>query len=163
MSAQTSYNFATSKGVAGGLYDLSPYTVDTRRNESADGAMKFGMGVIVGTAAGNQVKLPAATSDKFEGIALNGFSTELDMSGSLTLKKGAALGVLKKGRAWARIKPGITVAYGNDVYLIAAGANAGLFTNAEEKQDTTVLSIKITNAKFIDVKGTGDVAPIELN
>ena len=163
MSVQTSYNFATDKGVAGGLYDLSPYAVNSRRNESANGVLKFGMGVVVGTAAGNQVKVPTATTGKFEGIALNGFSTELDIAGNLVVKNGDTVGVLAKGRAWARIKPGITVAYGDDVYLIASGDNAGLFTNAEEKQDTTVLSIKITNAKFIGVRGTGDVAPIELD
>ena len=164
MSVQTSYNFATPKGVAGGLYDLSPYAVDSRRNEADDGVLKFGMGVVVGTTAGNQVKVPAATSDKFEGVALNGFSSELDMDGKLTLKKGATVGVLRKGRVWARIKAGVTVAYGNDVYLIANGANAGLFTNAEEKNgESTVISIKITGAKFVGVKGTGDVAPVELN
>lgn len=163
MSVQTSYNFATPKGVAGGLYDLSPYAVDSRRNESADGALKFGMGVVIGTTAGNQVKVPSATSDKFEGIALNGFSTELDMTGDLVIKNGATVGVLAKGRAWARIKAGITVAYGDDVYLIASGDNAGLFCNAEEKSGSTVLSIKITGAKFIGTKGTGNVAPVELN
>lgn len=163
MSVQTSYNFATSKGVAGGLYDLSPYSVDSRRNESSDGALKFGMGVVVGTTAGNQVKVPSATTNKFEGIALNGFSTELNMTGNLVIKKGVTVGVLSKGRAWVRIKTGITVAYGDDVYLIASGDNAGLFTNAEEKVENTVLSIKITGAKFIGTKGTGNVAPVELN
>ncbi len=163
MSVQTSYNFATTKGVAGGLYDLSPYAVDSRRNESADGTLLFGMGVVVGTAAGNQVKVPSATTDKFEGVAINGFSTELDMDGALIIKKGATVGVLAKGRAWARIKADITVAYGDDVYLIASGDNAGLFTNAEEKSGSTVLSVKISGAKFVGAKGTGDVAPVELN
>ena len=37
MSAQTSYNQKMSHGVAGGLYDLTNHTVDTRTNEETDG------------------------------------------------------------------------------------------------------------------------------
>lgn len=40
MSAQTSYNFHTAHGVAGGLFDISPYTSDSRNNEEADGKVK---------------------------------------------------------------------------------------------------------------------------
>ncbi len=159
MSAQNSYNFATERGVAGGLYDLSPYAVETRRNESADGVIKFGMGVVVGTAKGNQFKLPSTTTDKFEGIVLNGFSNEHDMAGNIAVKKGAVAGVLSHGKAWARIKRGITVAYGDEVYLYVTGANAGLFSNAADSTNT----MKIDSAKFIGAKGTGDVAPVEIN
>lgn len=159
MSAQTTYNFSTDKGVAGGIFDLSPNTIDARRNECEDSILKFGVGVVVGTSAGNQVKLPeaGATVAKFEGIVVNGFSTELNRKGELAIEKDATVGVLRKGRIWARLVDGITPAYGDALYLVISGANAGLFTNA-----TGDNAIAITNAKFIGTKGTGNVAPVEL-
>lgn len=159
MGVQTSYNFATDRGVAGGLYDLSHKTVVSRRNEAADGILKFGMGVVIGTSKGVQVNLPAAgaTLATFEGIALNGFSNEMDMAGNLSLKKDVTVGVISHGKVWARIVDGITPAYGDALYLCISGDNAGLFTNASG--DNT---IAITGAKFIGGKGTGNVAPVEL-
>ena len=159
MSVQTSYNFYTERGVAGGLYDLSHHDVNSRRNECEDGVLKFGMGVVVGTTKGAQVKLPAsgASLATFEGITVNGYSTEMDMEGAVALKNEATVGVLTHGRVWARIKAGITPAYGDKVYLITAGENAGLFTNATETG-----AIEITGGKFVGTKGTGNIAPVEL-
>ena len=160
MSVQTAYNFYTEKGVAGGLYDLSHHDVNSRRNECEDGVLKFGMGVVVGTVKGAQVKLPAsgASLASFEGITVNGFSTEMDMDGAVAVKNEATVGVLTHGRVWARIKAGITPAYGDALYLITAGANAGLFTNATETN-----AIAITGGKFVGTKGTGDIAPVEIH
>lgn len=160
MSVQTAYNFYTEKGVAGGLYDLSHHDVNSRRNECEDGVLKFGMGVVVGTEKGAQVKLPAsgATLANFEGITVNGFSTEMDMDGAVALKKEATVGVLTHGKVWARIKAGITPAYGDKVYLITTGENAGLFTNATETG-----AIEITGAKFVGTKGTGNIAPVAIH
>lgn len=160
MSVQTAYNFYTEKGVAGGLYDLSHHDVNSRRNECENGVLKFGMGVVVGTAKGAQVKLPAsgATLATFEGITVNGFSTEMDMDGAVALKNEATVGVLTHGRVWARIKAGITPAYGEALYLIIDGENAGLFTNATETN-----AIEITGGKFVGTKGTGDIAPVEIH
>ena len=159
MSVQTSYNFYTERGVAGGLYDLSHHDVNSRRNECEDGVLKFGVGVVTGTTKGAQVKLPAsgASLATFEGITVNGFSTEMDMNGAVAVKNDATVGVLTHGRVWARIKAGITPAYGDALYLITAGDNAGLFTNATETN-----AIAITGGKFVGTKGTGDVAPVEL-
>lgn len=57
---QTSYNYTTPKGVAGGLYDLAPYQVDSRVNgEATPGVLKFGMGVVQGTTPGTNVVRPA--------------------------------------------------------------------------------------------------------
>ena len=160
MSVQTAYNFYTEKGVAGGLYDLSHHDVNSRRNECEDGVLKFGMGVVVGTTKGAQVKLPASGANiaSFEGIVVNGHSTEMDMAGEVAVKNEATVGVLTHGRVWARIKAGITPAYGDALYLITAGENAGLFTNATETN-----AIAITGGKFVGTKGTGDIAPVELH
>ncbi len=159
MSVQTSYNFATDRGVAGGLYDLSHKTVNSFRNEAADGDLKFGMGVVTGTNKGVQVNLPAtgATLASFEGIVLNGHNTEMDMAGNLALKNDVIVGVITHGRVWARIVDAITPAYGDAVYLVISGDDAGLFTNASGAN-----TLAITGAKFVGNKGTGNVAPVEL-
>lgn len=160
MGVQTSYNFYTDKGVAGGLYDLGHHDVNSRRNECEDGVLKFGMGVVIGTLKGSQVKLPesGATADTFEGITVNGYSTEMDMAGAVALKNEATVGVLTHGKVWARIADGITTAYGDKLYLITSGAEAGCFTNA-----TGDNTIEITNGKFVGTKGTGNVAPVEIH
>ena len=160
MGVQTSYNFYTDRGVAGGLYDLGHHDVNSRRNECEDGVLKFGMGVVIGTLAGSQVKLPAsgATVETFEGITVNGYSTEMDMAGEVALKNEATVGVLTHGKVWARIKDGITPKYGDKLYLITAGEEAGCFTNA-----TGTNIIEITGGRFVGTKGTGNVAPVELH
>ena len=56
-AVQTSYGFGFPKGVAGGLFDLSAHDVTTRQAEG-DG-VAFGLGVVVGTNKGTDVKLPA--------------------------------------------------------------------------------------------------------
>lgn len=70
-AVQTSYGFGFPKGVAGGLFDLSAHDVTTRQAEG-DG-VAFGLGVVVGTNKGTDVKLPAtgATSDDFEGVVVH--------------------------------------------------------------------------------------------
>lgn len=105
MSAQTSYNLRTSHGVAGGLYDLTDHDVDTRNNEAADGKVKFGLGLVEGTAPGKNVTLPVTTSTKakFEGVAINSHAHEQDYKGDVTLRKGETVGVLTKGRIYVRI------------------------------------------------------------
>lgn len=160
MSAQTSYNQATPRGVAGGIYDISDYDIISRINENENGVMAFGMGVVVGTSKGEQVKVPegGATLKDFEGVAVNGFSTELDMDGNLRIGNNSTVGVMTNGKIWVRLKAEINPKYGDSVYLITDGENAGLFSNVSEEET----SIEITGAKFIGTKGTGDIAPIEL-
>ena len=155
MSVQTSYNFYTDKGVAGGLYDLGHHVVDTFINEDADGVLKFGMGV--GRTNGNLVSVfNSGTDTDFVGVVVNDFSTEMDMRGRLALKSDVAVGVLTHGKVWARIKPGITPKYGDDLYIIYEGEHAGCFTNATEAEAI------LLKGRFVGTKGTGNVAPIEL-
>lgn len=166
MGVQTSYSYATSRGVAGGLYDLSPYASDSRLNsETAAGDLKFGMGVVCGSAPGANVKRPAtgATADKFEGIVMTGFTTEQDANGDVVVMPGQTVGVLRYGRIWARIKNGISPAYGEALHLIITGDEAGLFTNvADTPAEGTASKTIAVNGRFIGGKGSGDVAPVEL-
>lgn len=155
---QKSYSYTTPKGVAGGLMDLSPYSVDSRVNgETTPGALKFGMGVVQGTTPGTNVALPtaAATADKFEGLLLTGFVQEMDAEGSVAVKPKQTVGVLRYGKAWARVPKNTTAAYGDKLYLITSGNNAGLFTNVA----TGNLAV---NGRFIGTADTTDVAPVEI-
>ena len=44
MAVQTSYGYATPKGIPGGIYDLYHYPVDSRFNEEDSGKLRFGVG-----------------------------------------------------------------------------------------------------------------------
>lgn len=56
MAAQLDYSYTTPKGVAGGKYDIAFDEVITRKNEEADGVLKYGMAAMIGTNAGSDVK-----------------------------------------------------------------------------------------------------------
>ena len=158
MSAQTSYTQATPRGAAGGLFDLSAHAINTRINAESGLTMKFGLGVVQGSAPGSDIKIPAtgATAAKFEGITVNGYTNEVNSEGAVFISPGAAIGVLQYGKIWARIKSGDAPAYGDKLYLIITGTNAGLFTKTSGGDTIEV------PGRFIGEKGTGDIAPVEL-
>lgn len=160
MSAQTSYNFHTAHGVAGGLFDISPYTSDSRNNEEADGKVKFGLGVVDGTALGKQVKLPTSASKKenFEGVVMNSHSHEQDFYGDVKLRKGETVGVLKNGRIHVRIAPESEPKYGDAVYLITDGEYAGYFTTETGVSEESYTAVKL-NGYYIGAKSTDVIAP----
>ena len=68
MGVQKTYSYATGKGVAGGIYDMFHYPVDSRFNEEENGKLHFGVGVVTGKVPGSSVALPtsASTADNFE-------------------------------------------------------------------------------------------------
>ena len=158
MSAQTTYSQATPRGAAGALYDLSAHAVNTRINAETGLTMKFGLGVVQGSAPGSDIKIPATggTAIKFEGISVNGYTNEMNSEGAVFISPGAAIGVLQYGKIWARIKPTDAPAYGDKLYLIITGENAGAFTKTSGADTIEV------PGRFIGEKGTGDVAPVEL-
>ena len=127
MSAQNSYTFSTPIGQAGGIYDLAPYAVDAFYNESNDGVAKFGMGVVEGTVAGKSVKVG---SGDFEGIIVNRRTTENALRGGVELLKGCTVGVMRYGRIYGLLAASVTPAYGDAVYLVTSGDDAGCFTNS---------------------------------
>lgn len=156
MSVQTSYNFYTDKGVAGGLYDLSHHTVDTFRNGEEDGVLKFGMGVFTKDGDERCVVLPNhENSLDFAGVSVNGFTTEMDMNGALALRKGATVGVLTHGRVWVRVKEGVEPKFGSELYIYTTGDDAGCFDciGGDGKIDV--------KGRFIGPK-VGNLAPVEL-
>jgi len=158
MSGQLNYAYKTPVGSAGSLFDISPYTVDSRVNgESANGTLKFGMGVVQGDNPGTDVKVPtdASTAEQFEGVVLNGYTNEISMTGELSVSKYQTVGVLRWGKAWVRTDPDANPAYGEAAYLIIDGDKRGLFTNSGD--DTLAI-----NGRFIGVRGSSDIAPVEI-
>jgi hypothetical protein len=143
--------------VPGGLRDTSPHSIVARANgEATLGAVKFGMGVVQGSVPGTNTKLPVSgsTADMFEGVVMTSVK-QMDLQGVSALGETDTLGVLKWGRAWVRVKGGLTIAYGEQAYLVNDGDDAGLFTNDEN-------GAFAVNGKFIGGVESGDIAPVEL-
>lgn len=157
MSVQTSYNFYTSKGVAGGLYDLSHHVVDTFRNADEDGVIKFGVGVYTAGAANKGCVVSNNHDDAtdFAGVVVNGFTTEMDMDGNASIKHGATVGVLTHGKVWVRLKEGVTPAYGMPAYVYLAGDENGFFCTSGGDNTEKI------NGRFVGER-SGNLAPIEL-
>ena len=157
MAGQLTYNFNTPRGIAGTLFDISPYAIDSRINaETSSDAMLFGMGVVQGDVPGTNINVPATTSTiaEFEGISMASLTTQQTIPGEVKVYPQTTVGVLRWGKAWARVAPGETPAYGDDLFLIISGPNAGMFST-----DDTNLAI---NGKFEGPLGTGNVAPVVL-
>ncbi len=152
--AQTKYNYAPGRGIAGGIYDSFHYPVDSRWNEEANGKLSFGMGVVRGSIEGTNIALPTETSAPvdFEGVVVNGFDRQLDLEGKLSILNNQNIGVMRKGRIWVRIDGAAAPAYGDELHLITSGENAGFFA--------TEGGIKISG-RFIG-SADGDIAPVEL-
>lgn len=157
MAAQMDYGYSMSKGVPGGKYDLSLDEVITRTNEEEDGVLKFGMAVMVGTTPGATVKIPApgATAEQIEGIVIHAANTEQDMKGNVVVLNNASVGVMRYGKVWARVAEGIEPAYGNPLYVVVSGDDAGTLSNAEGTGNVRI------DGKFIGGAENG-IAPVLL-
>ena len=161
MSVQTNYNFSTPIASPGAIADLAPYAIDAFANQEETAVMKFGMGVVNGTVAGKTCKKPAsgATAANFLGVTVNGRTTECGLDGETYIRKNATVGVMRYGRIYGRVVSGVTIAYGDPVYLASTGDNAGLFTNAAGDTGTTVA----VKGRFLGpVDASTKVAQIEL-
>lgn len=157
MAVQTAYNWTTGRGIAGGLVDLTPHIIDTFINEENTGVLKPGMGVMAGTTAGKQIKVfKTGGSPVFEGVVNNNRTTEYDLDGHLRMRKGAGVGVVRWGRVWVRVPAGVTIAYGDGLYIIGAGDNAGFFTNTDNSSANPAVP-----GRFIGPAENG-IAPAEI-
>lgn len=156
MSAQTRYGYSTQRGIPGGLFDLTCYTIDTRANEEENGKLMYGMGVVCGSVPGSNIKLPAegATVETFEGITVNGMTQQFDLDGKLFIRKGQHVGVIRNGRIYGRLAKDVTVAYGEKACLVISGDDAGKFTNVADGA--------LAVGKFVSVDNTDGIAVIEL-
>ncbi len=155
MSAQTRYGHSTPVGAAGGIVDLAAHVIDTFLNEEETGKMKFGLGVVQGSKPGVNIALPTeeATPAVFEGITTNNRTTEYDLEGKLSVRQGAAVGVMRYGKIYGRVAEGVEPEYGDSVYLITEGDEAGCFTNEAPAAKSAVQS------ENDDSNDEGDTAP----
>jgi hypothetical protein len=144
--------------MAGGIVDLAPYAIDSFINEEANEVMKFGIGVVAGTVAGTNIKKPAsgATAATFEGITTNNLTTEYNLDGKVRILNKAPVGVMRYGRIYAKVATGITTAYGDPLYLVVSGDEAGYVTNSST--GTVALKGRFMGA----VDATNGVAEVEL-
>lgn len=164
MAAQMDYGYSTPNGVAGGKFDIAYDEVITRKNEEADGVLKYGMAAMVGTAKGTGVVVPASscTAAQIEGIVLRAANTEQDMQGKVVVRKGSSVGILRKGHVWGRISSDCTPAYGEKAYVVVTGEDAGTFTHLDKQTgDGTPVNVDI-GAKFGNAKDDG-IAVIEIS
>jgi hypothetical protein len=156
--AQLSYGYQVPRGTPGGLLDLSNHNIVSRTNGAAmPGAMRFGMGVVQGSAPGKDVAVPgpAATAAVFEGVVQCGGTTEHQhITGEVILYPNVTVGVLNQGSIWALVTEDAEPAYGDPLYLVKDGDDAGLFTN----DDTDTLAL---NGRFLGPKDNG-IAPVGL-
>lgn len=130
MAVQMDYG-EPRRGIPGGLYDRAAYEAVTRRNDADDGKLFFGTGVVQGDEPGVTVNIPAAgaTAAKFEGVVMYSANVEMDDSGKVYLRKGNTLDICQIGKLWVQIPDETEPAYGDPVYLIIDGEDAGKFTN----------------------------------
>lgn len=154
MAVQMNYG-EPSRGIPGLLYDRANYEAVTRRNGADDGKMFFCLGVVQGAEPGKDITLPAtgATVDKFEGVVMYSANTEMDDGGAVLLHKGQILDVCQSGKLWVQLVDSVEPAYGQPVYLVIAGDDAGKFTPTKG----TNLAVK---ARFIGAAQNG-IAPAQ--
>lgn len=159
MSGQTSYSYASQSGIAGGIVDLSNKVIDSRVYEEMDMdiTLKFGMGVVVGSSPATNVNAPSEDSklSQFEGVLVNGHTTQQDLDGVLSIADGSSVGVMRAGRIWARVDSEASISYGDSLYLITKGDLAGYFTNVAED------SVKM-NGRFLTQGNTVGLHAVEL-
>lgn len=154
MAVQMNYG-EPSRGIPGLLYDRANYEAVTRRNGADDGKMLFGLGVVQGTEPGKDITLPATgvTVDKFEGVVMYSANTEMDDDGAVLLHKGQILDVCQSGKLWVQLVDSVEPVYGQPVYLVITGDDAGKFTPTKG----TNLAVK---ARFIGAAQNG-IAPAQ--
>lgn len=157
MSIWTEYNQQTPKGAAGSLFDLTVHAVDTFCNSEEDGVLKPGMGVVHGENPGSDIALPksGATADKFVGVAMYGGTNELDMKNNLVIPKHSEISVMRYGRVWVKMAKEQEPTYGDAVYLVVSGDEAGCFKTEKEGDVIQV------NARVIEVS-SDELVAIEL-
>ena len=158
MAAQLDYGYGMSKGVPGGKYDLSLDEVITRTNEEEDGVLKFGMVAMTGSTPGTTVKVAAdgATTAKIEGSVLHAANTEQDRKGRVVVPNNASVGIMRYGKIWARVAADAKPAYGDPLYAVVSGDDAGALTSTEGTGNVKV------NGHFIGEAEKEGIAPVLL-
>lgn len=162
MAAQLDYGYSTPKGVAGGKVDIAFDEAITRKNEEADGILKYGMAAMIGADGGTGVKVPVSgtTADQIEGIVLHAANTEQDMKGRVIVPNNVFVSILRKGRVWGRTASDAEPSYRKKAYVVVDGEEAGCFTDkstaysAYEKAESGTSGAKEVVADSASPSGT---------
>jgi len=116
----------------------------------------FGRASIRGAIPGETVAIPTATFAiaNFEGVVMNSFLGESDMSGGYNIGDRSVIGVCRHGDVFVQVPESATPAYGDSVHILFAGENAGKFS--------TDGGVTLQGAMFIGAKNDEGIAPIEM-
>lgn len=150
---QLSYSQNMKPAIAGTFYDISFRRVDSFAVEGASG-IGLGCGVVAGTDAAVQVKLPAGAVTGFKGVALLQ-AKEQDASGNVVYIEKDTVPVADLGRVWVPVIGPVSV--DGAAYLFHTGANAGKWTGSSGANQGA-----ITGAKFKTATSGDGIAVLEL-
>lgn len=127
------------KARAGMISDASPKRI---RSMAAEGGLiPFGYGVVTGTDAFAQGKVPTANTQKFAGVAALTLAMESTYGGTDLPGYQAKdpMDVMTEGAIWVVLEPSSTAAANDPLYLVSQGSNAGRFSkNANDGAGTPV-------------------------
>jgi hypothetical protein len=107
--SQTSIKSSMDVAFAGMLADAAQARVDSKANGEASAEIPFGVAVAKG-ATDNVVKLPAANTDKFDGVVVHDHSYVPGTNGNLGttgIKSKGSINLLREGEVWVTVEEAV--------------------------------------------------------
>lgn len=156
--SQTSYNIEQSEAFAGLKVDSR---FDTVESHLAEGAIDFGLGVVAGTDATRQVKVPAADTEVFRGLTVHRHVEKKQGTGVAQYEDKTTVDVLRKGIVWCVVEPTVaSLSEDDDVYInVAVAAHRGKVTEVSTGNIATGGKCR----KLVTSAGGEDLAAVEIN
>ena len=148
---QLDYNLYMPEKHIGMIADGRQHLIETN---AAEGAIKYGFGVIAGTDPAKQVKLPLLTGGVFRGITISTWAKE-QVSGDGLYADTDAVNTLRRGVVWVEVNSDVVI--DEAAYFVYAGADAGKFRNDATSADAVPTGIFRSSAL------SGELAKLEIN
>ena len=158
---QTQYNIDQPEAFAGLIGDSG---VTRKETGLAEGIIKFGLGLVVGTDTERQVKVPSSPGDVVRGISIHQHVEQALNTGVAEYKDEDAVDVMRRGLVWMRQEDSDvgTLVIDDPAYINVAigGAQLGRVTSVSTGNDLIPTGVvrKLSN----DPEGNG-IALIEIN
>jgi len=124
---QTDYNAPVA--LVAGM--ITPGGVTEIQSRIAEVALEFGTAVVRGTDVEHEVKAPTADTQEFMGFVA--FNQNVD--GNIAIDGDVSL--VTKGSVAMTVVTAVTVAAGEDAYVVATGGDAGKVTNVSTSNIAT--------------------------
>jgi len=137
MTVQTTYPRDFSEAFAGLLGDIRPNTIESF---SAEGEVKFGLGVVDGTDPLTQVKIIDVVGDVFRGISVHQHNEQTTAGAQdASYKDEDTVSVLRKGTVWMIQEPTVSAPSIDDAAFInvAVAAQKGTVTEVSTANRAT--------------------------